>query len=171
MKKRFVALLRAISNVSMKPFRTAMEELGFNDVESYGMSGNLLFNAKGSNPAALEKKITARFGTPAIVRTDSHLAWVIAQDPFEASVLFLSRAPAVSRRRAFLELDFESPHPVIHGKTVYFVHPARLKGKRGSFDFELHLGVPGTARSAQVVRQLLARLTDNAGGESNLHDS
>jgi uncharacterized protein (DUF1697 family) len=159
MKKRYVALLRAISNVSMKPFREAMEELGFADVESYGMSGNLLFNAKGTNPATLEKRITDQFSTPAMVRTDSQLARVIAQDPFDSAILFLTRTPTASRRSAFLELDFESPHPIIHGKTVYFVHPARVKGKRASFDFERELGVLGTARSARVVRQLLARMS------------
>jgi uncharacterized protein (DUF1697 family) len=33
---RYVALLRAIANVSMAPFRQAMEEMGFSDVESLG---------------------------------------------------------------------------------------------------------------------------------------
>lgn len=159
MKKRYVTLLRAISHMSMNSFREAMEEMGFTDVESYGMSGNLLFNATGSNLSTLEKRITERFGTPAMVRTDSQLARIIAQDPFDSAILFLTRAPTASRRRAFLELDFESPPPVIHGKTVYFLHPARLKGKRGSFDFERELGVLGTARSARVVRKLLARMS------------
>jgi uncharacterized protein (DUF1697 family) len=164
MKKQFVALLRAISNVSMQSFREAMEELGFADVESYGMSGNLLFNARRSNVATLERRITARFDTPAVVQTVSQLARVIAQDPFDSSILFLTRLPTAKRRRAFLELDFESPRPVIHGKTVYFVHPARLKGKRASFDFERDLGVLGTARSARVVRQLLARMSNTVDG-------
>jgi hypothetical protein len=90
---------------------------------------------------------------------NSQLARVIAQDPFSSAIIFLTRTPTASRRSAFLELDFESPHPIIHGKTVYFVQPARLKGKRASFDFERALGVQGTARSAQVVRQLLSRMS------------
>jgi uncharacterized protein (DUF1697 family) len=159
MKQRYVALLRAIAHVSMDPFRKAMEELGFTDVESYGMSGNLLFNAQDSKLAALEKRITDRFGTPAMVRTDAQLARVIAEDPFDSAILFLTRAPTAARRREFLELDFETPHPVLRGKTVYFEHPARLPGKRSSFDFERGLDVLGTARSARVVRQLLARMT------------
>ena len=159
MKKRYVALLRAIAHMSMDSFRAAMEELGFTDVESYGMSGNLLFNAKGLNIATLEKRITDQFGTPAMVRTDTQLTRVIAQDPFDSVILFLTRAPTASRRRAFLKLDFEAPRPYLRGKTVYFEHPARLKGKRGSFDFERELNVLGTARSARVVRQLLARMS------------
>jgi uncharacterized protein (DUF1697 family) len=42
---RYVAILRAITYVPMKPFRRALEELGFTDVESHATSGNLLFNA------------------------------------------------------------------------------------------------------------------------------
>ena len=159
MKKRYVTLLRAINHVSMKSFREGMEELGFTDVESYGMSGNLLFNTKDSDITSLERRITARFETPAVVRTDSQLARIIAQDPFGSSIVFLTRAPVASRRRAFLELDFASSPPILHGKTLYLVHPARVKGKRAPFDFERDLGVLGTARSARVVRQLLVHMT------------
>jgi uncharacterized protein (DUF1697 family) len=148
----------------MTPFREAMEEPGFTDVKSYGMSGNLLFNAKGEDVASIEQRITRQFGTPAMVRTNSQLARVIAQDPFDSAILFLTRAPTASRRRAFLDLDFEAPRPVRQGKTVYFVHPTRLKGKRVPFDFERDLAVLGTARSARVVRQLLALMSDTADG-------
>jgi uncharacterized protein (DUF1697 family) len=158
MKQRYVALLRAISNVSMTSFRKQMEELGFTDVESYGMSGNLLFNAKAKDKKSLEQRITAQFETPAIVRTASQLARVIAQDPFGSTILFLTRSPTAAKRKALIELDFDSPKPVLHGKTVYFENPARLRGKRSSFDFEGALGVLGTARSARVVRQILARM-------------
>src|SRR5688572_32974711 len=156
MKQKYVALLRAISNVSMKPFRERMEELGFTDVESYGMSGNLLFNAKRADIASLERLISEEFGTPAMVRTSSQLARIIKQDPFSSSIFFLTQSPTASKRNQFLQIDFESPHPIIRGKIVYFVHPARLKGKRASFDFEGALGILGTARSAQVVRRILA---------------
>lgn len=158
MYKRYVALLRAISNVSMTPFREGMEELGLTDVESYGMSGNLLFNSGRVDIAALEQRITDRFRTPAIVRTGSQLRRIIAHDPFDSGILFLARTPKVSLRRAFLELNFASPRPVLYGKTVYYVDPARLQGKRTPFDFEHALTVLGTARSARVVRQILARM-------------
>lgn len=65
-RPRYVALLRAITNVPMKPFRRALEELGFTDVESYATSGNLLFNARASDPAALERRIAARLPMEAL---------------------------------------------------------------------------------------------------------
>ena len=161
--QRYVALLRAISNVAMQPFRQAMEELGFTDVASYGMSGNLLFNADGSDIASLERSITVRLGAQTIVRTRTELVTVVRQDPFRdrpgASVLFLARAPTATRRQAFLELDFEEPRPVLRGRTLFFLYPSRLRGKRAPVDFERALAVKGTARSARVVRQLLALMT------------
>lgn len=87
------------------------------------------------------------------------LARVVAQIPFECDVLFLARTPTAARRQAFLGLDFEAPQPVLRGKTIFFVHPARLPGKRSPFNFEEALGM-GTARSARVVRQILGRMSD-----------
>lgn len=158
MPHQYVALLRAIAHVGMQSFRAGMEELGYPEVESYGMSGNLLFNAVDSDIPEHERRITAKFGTPAIVRTRVDLARVVAQIPFESDVLFLAQAPTAARRRAFLGLAFEAPQPVLRGKTVFFVHPARLPGKRSPFNFEEALGM-GTARSARVVRQILGRMS------------
>jgi uncharacterized protein (DUF1697 family) len=162
MQRRYVALLRAISNIRMQPFREEMEALGFTDVKSYGMSGNLLFNAERLDPAALERRITARLGVAAIVRTRAELARIVTQDPFGSSILFLAHTPTAARRRAVLQLDFETPLPVLRGKTVFFAYPARLLGKRAPLDFERVLGVQGTARSARVVGQLLEHMSDTA---------
>jgi hypothetical protein len=82
----------------MKPFRRALEELGFTDVESYATSGNLLFNARASDPAALERRIAARVGTAAFVRTRTEMARVVAQDPLGAVVMFLAHPPAAAKK-------------------------------------------------------------------------
>jgi Protein of unknown function (DUF1697) len=156
---RYAAFLRAISNLAMDPFRRTMEDLGFAEVESYGMSGNLLFTAHQADRAALERRIAKRFGTAAFVRTGPELARIVGSDPFRASVLLLSHPPSPSRRRAFAQLDFEEPLPVLRGATLYFLYPARLRGKRGHFDFEVALGVSGTARSTRVLDRVLARMS------------
>jgi hypothetical protein len=46
---------------------------------------------------------------------------------------------------------------------VFFVYPARLRGREKPFDFERELGVPGTARSARVVGRLAG--TTRAGSK------
>jgi hypothetical protein len=158
MPSRYVALLRAISNVAMQSFRRRMEALGFRDVTSYGMSGNLLFEAASSDLSSLERRISGELGTAALVWTRPNLARVLARDPLGSSVLFLKRPPTAARRRAFGRLDFEAPRPVLRGRAVFFVYPARLRGRRTPFDFERALGVQGTARSVRIVKQLLARM-------------
>lgn len=160
MPQSYVALLRAISNVSMDSFRQGMEALRYTAVASYGMSGNLFFQAERSDPAEHERRITAHFGTLAVVRTRADLARIVAHDPFSSTILFLVQTPTAARRYAFQQLDFEPPRPILYGKTVYFVHPSRLREKRSPFDFERALDVQGTARSARVVVQLLARMSE-----------
>ena len=141
MQRHFVALLRAISHLGMQSFRDGMRDLGFTDALSYGMSGNLLFNAADADIAQLERRVTARLSTPAIVRTRAQLARIVAQDPFGSSILFLARTPGTARRQAFAQLDFTGPPPVIRAKSVYFVYPATLRGKRTPLDFERALSV------------------------------
>ncbi len=158
MQRRYVAFLRAITNVEMRPLREGLESLGFSDVESYGSSGNLLFTADASGVVSLERCIAARLGTVTMVRTRPDLARIAAQDPFGSTIMFLARAPAAARFRAWLNLTFDDPSPVLYGKNVFLVFPARLRGKRTPFDLEGALGIQGTLRTARVVRQLLARL-------------
>jgi uncharacterized protein (DUF1697 family) len=163
-RPRYVALLRAITNMPMKPFRDALEELGFTDVESYATSGNLLFNARTSDAAALERRIANCLNTVTFVRTRTEMARVVAQDPLGAIVMFLAHPPAAAKKRAFLDLDFQEPHPIIRGRTVYFSFPLLLRGRRTPFDIERALGVKGTFRTARVAAALLARMSDRATG-------
>jgi uncharacterized protein (DUF1697 family) len=158
--RRHVVLLRAITNVPMKPFRDAMEEMGFTDVESYATSGNLLFDARTTDARALERRIGRRLGTDAFVRTRTEMARVVAQDPLDAIVMFLERPPTTARKRAFLDLDVREPRPVLRGRTLYLSYPLLLRGRRTHLDVEDALAVRGTFRTSRVVATLLARMSD-----------
>ena len=159
---RYVALLRAIANTPMAPFRDAMTDLGFTEVESFGMSGNLIFAADGRAAGEFELQIAARFGTDAFVRTAAEMARTAADHPFRdqagASVLFLASAPTAAGKRALQETAFAGSRPLLKGRTLHFTYPSTLAGRRGPVDFERLLGVRGTARSARVVEQLAARM-------------
>src|SRR6266540_1114106 len=159
-RRRYVVLLRAITNVSMKPFRDAMEEMGFTDVESYATSGNLLFDARTTDARALERRIGRRFGTDAFVRTRTELARVVAQDPLDALVMFLERPPTTARKRAFLDLDVREPRPVLRGRTLYLSYPLLLRGRRTHLNVEDALEVRGTFRTSRVAATLLARMSE-----------
>jgi hypothetical protein len=146
----------------MRPFRRALEELGFTAVESYGTSGNLLFNSARSATRQLERRIARRLGKAAFVRTRSALGRVVAQDPFRdrGGVSALPRASADRRtaarvpRAGVRRASAGAPGP------DYYVYPARLRGRRTPFDFERTLGVRGTFRTSRVVDRLLARMSE-----------
>jgi len=164
-RRRYVVLLRAITNTSMKPFRDAMEEMGFTDVESYATSGNLLFDARTTDARALERRVGRRFGTDAFVRTRTEMARVVAQDPLDAIVMFLERPPTTARKRAFLDLDVHEPRPVLRGRTLYLSYPLLLRGRRTHLDVEDALAVRATFRTSRVVATLLARMSQRAGDD------
>jgi uncharacterized protein (DUF1697 family) len=79
----FVALLRGINvggnkRVPMAELRTLATELGWQQVETYIQSGNLVFVSSGSSAAseeALEKAIAAHFGFRVEVIVRSAAAW------------------------------------------------------------------------------------------------
>lgn len=164
MARRYVALLRAISNVSMAPFREKLERLGYSDVASFGMSGNLAFTAE-AGVAELERPIGEAVGTTAIVRTVAELKRAVTGNPLPAgggsAILFLARVPSVTKRKALSALDLNLA-PVLRGRTLYFDHPVTLKGRRAPLDLEKLLGVVATARSARIV----ARIAEEAGRPS-----
>lgn len=157
-RHRSVALLRAITNLPMQPFRDAMQQMGFTGVESYGMSGNLLFDTTTTDTRALERRIGKRFGTDAFVRTHAEMKRAVAHDPLAGIVMFLERPPPAAMRRAFLGLDVQDPRPVLIGRTLYFSYPLLLRGRRTPLDIEDRLAVRGTFRTSRVVAALLARM-------------
>ena len=166
MAQRYVALLRAIAHVPMLPLRDSLAELGLSDVESHGMSGNLMFSASEGSAAELETHIGKRLETAAIIRNASQLAKVVKANPFAgragASIYFLAKPPSAAKRKEFATLEFEDPVPVLSGKTVFIVHPTRLKGRKGIFDFERFLGVAATGRTARIVERILALMSGAA---------
>lgn len=159
MTERYVALLRAISNVSMVPFRRAMEDLGFDDVESFGMSGNLIFTAPKTAAAELELRIGAHLDKVVMIRTAKEMRTIAAADPFpkNGAVLLLKAPPPAAARDAFSALDIVDPRPVLKGKTVYFLHPVTVAGRKAPVDLEAALG-KGTMRSSNVVRRIAERM-------------
>lgn len=155
-------MLRAIANVPMEPLRSALEELGFDRVESYGMSGNLIFDAGDAGRPLLERIIASRLGTDAFVRTRVQLERALGADPHgedpNAILMFLASSPAPARRAALAEADFVDHVPLLRGTTIHFLNPTVLVGNKTLIDFERFLGVRGTFRSKRVVEGIVRRM-------------
>src|SRR5207249_3881827 len=112
----YVALLRGINvgghkRVPMDQLRKLCEGLGFGQVKTYIQSGNVVFKARKTDPAALskrlEKEILKHFGfaVSVITRTQEEIDQTIRNNPFlknqgvtpqKLHVTFLSEAPATS---------------------------------------------------------------------------
>lgn len=115
---RYAALLRGVNlgghnRIPMAALRTAVEDLGFEDVATYVQSGNVVFRAPSRPEAslvrALERTIkqTFRVDVTVMVRTAAQLARVQKDNPYLAQrrdpatlhVTFLADRPPAARRR------------------------------------------------------------------------
>src|SRR5215207_596940 len=89
----YVSLLRAVNvggrrSVPMAPLRALYESLGFENVQSYVQSGNVVFesNQRAAAPlrARIEKAITGEFGihVDVALRSAAELRKVVAANPY-----------------------------------------------------------------------------------------
>ena len=111
--KKFIALLRGI-NVSgqkiikMSELKLLFEEMGFQDVQTYIQSGNVIFSSKEKSGEKLEAKISSgiknKFGfdVKVIVVNPEEIEYVLKNNPFikkkkdaeKLCVTFLSKTPS-----------------------------------------------------------------------------
>ncbi len=166
-----VALLRAVNvggrnKVSMAELRALCAELGWRDVSTYIQSGNVVFRADATEPAAtLRAAIAERFGvqTPVVVRTHDDLRQAAAtvppgltDDPKKLHVLFLDGAPDPAVAGA-LDPDRYAPDRfVVVGDRVYLHFPNGAgQAKLNMKWLERALGVAGTARNVRTLHKLI----------------
>jgi uncharacterized protein (DUF1697 family) len=103
---RFVAFLRGVmpTNAKMPELKRAFEAAGFTNVKTVLASGNVVFDAKASGEASLERKaesaMAARLGRTfyTVVRSVDALAALVEADPFAA----FERRPDAKRVVSFL---------------------------------------------------------------------
>ncbi len=114
---RYVAFLRGVSpvNASMPALKACFESAGFTEVRTLLSSGNVVFNARASSPAALERRaekamqsgLDRSFG--ATVRSADHLQAFIESDPYAGFRLPASAKKVVSFLRSPVERALELP--------------------------------------------------------------
>jgi uncharacterized protein (DUF1697 family) len=178
---RFVALLRAINvggrTVKMTELCALFEQARLRRVQSVITSGNVLFDARTSDAAALEKRIETSlrkglgYEVATFVRTAEELDAVVAHDPFDAAdpvleshvvhVIF-TRVPIDAERAAkivALRTDYDELH--VFGREVFW----RTRGRSSDSlikpsAFARAFGDPGTARNITTVRKLAAKIRD-----------
>jgi uncharacterized protein (DUF1697 family) len=178
---RFAALLRAINvggrTVKMTELCGLFEQARLSNVRSVIASGNVLFDSRASDAAALERRIEAAlrkglgYEVKTFVRSGPELDAVVAHDPFDPAdpvleshtvhVIF-TRAPIDADRAAkiaALRTGYDDLY--VFGREVFW----RTRGRSSDSEikpaaFARAFGDPGTARNVTTVRKLADRLRD-----------
>jgi len=158
-----VALLRAVNvggiKLKMKELSRLCEEAGFESVQTYIASGNVVFRT-GDDPdrarSVLEARLEGHMGRPVdvLVRTAREMADLVAANPFpdepgnKVAVLFLDQAPPPDldgRAKGVAAERFAPAH-----REVFIHYPDGQGRSKLAFD---GLGV-GTTRNMNTVAKL-----------------
>jgi uncharacterized protein (DUF1697 family) len=167
---RQIVLLRGINlgakrRVAMPKLRDVLEDAGYDDVQTYVQSGNVVLST--SKPAkqtgrAVERLIEEHFrlDVPVVVRTKGELAAVVkanpladaAKDPKRYQVTFFETKPDSKLVRKLDELATERERLAQSGREIYAWHPDGIA--RSKLWAEI-ARAGGTSRNWTTVTKLL----------------
>jgi uncharacterized protein (DUF1697 family) len=173
---RYVAFLRAVNvgrrRVAMATAREVLCELGFDDVSSYGNSGNLVFSATGkaaNHEARIRSALEKEFGfeLTTFVRTATQVRALVEARPFGAlasghthfALLPLTR-PTATGKRTVEAMSNDRDEVRVRGRDVHWL--IRAKSTETTLGPKQWLdalpGNPTTARNMTMLTKLAERL-------------
>jgi uncharacterized protein (DUF1697 family) len=173
----YIAMLRGINvsgqkKVLMSDLKNLFDELGYAHAATYIQSGNVVFDAGGSESEVvqtLEAAIRHRFGfdVPVMVRCAADMNAIVQNYPFKDAseehlyVAFLDQAPAPERVQALSPDGFLPDRWILQGREIYLHIPVSYGNTKLSNNFfENKLKVKATTRNwktVQVLRQMAQR--------------
>ena len=173
--KKFIALLRGINvsgqkQIKMSGLKSLFEKAGFQNVETYIQSGNVIFSSKETSSEKLSLKISSairkQFGydVQLIVVTPEEIEDTLKKNPFikkkkdtdKLYVIFLSETPSKVSINNLKGDDYLPEEFVVKGRNVYlFVPNGYGKAKMNNNFFENKLKVFGTTRNLKTLNALI----------------
>lgn len=169
---RYIAFLRAINVgghvVKMEKLRELFGELGFSKIETFINSGNVIFDSRSSDSAALEKKIekhlTAALGYPvaAFLRTPEQVAAIGRLRPFEGCdaaptfcIGFLAQPLTGPALESLMRLRTGADQLHVHDREIYWLSALpQSKSKFSNAVCERAMKAKSTFRSVTTVTKL-----------------
>jgi len=171
---RYIALLRGVnvsgSAMRMATLKESFAALGFDEVQTYLQSGNVVFTTKQADPVKLAKRIEDRikqdFGMeiPVLVLTAGEIASIAQNNPlfpgsgateshFHCTFLF---SPVTGKAFSALKLPAVEGERAILAKDAVLLHCPHGYGrtKLNNTYFEKSLGVKATTRNWKTVLAL-----------------
>lgn len=170
---KFAAFLRGINVgghhiVKMEDLRQMLAALGFENVKTHIQSGNVIFETKEKDAAALAGKIERKleeslgFEVKTMLRTIAELKDAAENNPFAESddtkiyIIFLSAEPGEKLRREVEALSTEREIFRLRNRELYVSIGREIKKPLLTNNFtEKRLKVSGTSRNPTTVNKVL----------------
>ncbi len=173
---RYFALLRGINvgghRVKMDRLRELVEALGFEQVETFIASGNMIFSSTSRDVHAMEERIARHlekalgYGVPTLVRSQSELESIATFEPSEPAptdqsvyVIFLPESADVELRRSLENLNSDTDRFEFAGREAYWLIRGKLsESPLFGVDLTKVTGrAPTTMRNMTTIRRLVAK--------------
>ena len=167
---KYIAVLRGINvgghrKIKMQELRERLTEAGFENVQTYIQSGNVIFDSKKKNGIELgkiiERLVLEHFGheVPVIVWKASEIVAAIQENPFsktdDCHLVFLEEKPDNDDILKIEKIDFGEESFQITGRRVYLQIPGSYhRSKLSNSFFEKNLHTKATTRNWKTVLQL-----------------
>jgi uncharacterized protein (DUF1697 family) len=173
---RCIAFLRAVNvggrTVRMDALKAQFEALALTNVSTFIASGNVIFETRARDMAALEQKIEKQllsafgFEVHSFVRSAAEVATIAACRPFEARELenaasfvvgFVGRPFDAAQQKVVKGFDNELDAFHAQGRELYWM--SRNKQSESKFSnaaFERALGLRATFRGMKTVQRIAA---------------
>lgn len=175
---RYAAFLRAINvgghTVTMADLRASFQALGFDHVDTFIASGNVVFDSgemdEGKLELTIERGLEADLGYPVetFVRSMGEVAQIAKRDPFKRGdpaedersvyVAFLDRRPTEEAMQRLVALATADDTFATVGREAYWLRRGGIGTSRFSSGLlEKTLGMPATLRGLPTITKIVAR--------------
>ncbi len=167
---RYIAFLRAINVgghvVKMDHLRRLFDDMGFANAETFIASGNVIFESRSADAAALETRIERHlekalgYEVGTFVRSCAELASVVAVAPAGPSrihVVFLKSAVDKAIRQKLLAFRSEDDDFHYGKRELYWVTRGSFSQSPVAVPLGKLVGTIGTMRSLTTVHKLAAK--------------
>jgi uncharacterized protein (DUF1697 family) len=171
----FIALIRGINvgghkKILMADLRALFESLGFQDVQTYIQSGNVVFKTMEETNLAVKiaEAIETKYGfiVPILIKKESELNKILSKCPFsdekrkKSYFILLKESPSLQNVKLTSEFSHPKEEFYIEEDCVYIYYSEGAgKAKMGVNFFEKKLKVKATARNFRTMAELVAMVS------------
>lgn len=169
----YIALLRGINvgghkKIFMADLKILFEKLGFQDVQTYIQSGNVIFQTDDGNKTLMERKIKHQllddfgYDVTVLVKTPSEIRSILNNCPFDKNkkensyFTLLHSTPKAESIELTNKISYPNEEFLITNSCIYFYSSVGYGNVKFNNNlFEKKLGVSSTSRNFRTLNKLL----------------